>query len=523
MNLNRTKPELDREARNNENENWERIENQNINLQKQIDTLVLESGDSSPEVAQARIDSNGNVYNTLKERLDTEQERVYQKIENNHREVTTHLSEIAQRTTHFTGIKKIKNIIPVGSEGEWDERIREVGNVIYDPDDVDKPYKLVYSGHKLPYVTYDVYVGYAHSKDGKTWVKGGKLLERASEDPYLVKHNGIYYLFVEDKEVVPFRNIRLYTSTDFVDWIDQGVVLDIDFGWESQDVSSPVVWIENNTWYMLYEGRASGQGGAIGLATSEDGLSWTKHSQNPIVSPNNPVYFSDYDIVWAESIVPDDIKKMDDFYLLTFHGSTKNVVGNQKWLPGMAISSNILDWKDLIGLPISVPDTDTSIDIMNIDSNSLYYCDETGINLAIPTTNKNFCQVQYTGSILPVTASKWTKIDYMDTIVMDSRGEFNLANATFKSKYSGVYSFRARINFEGAVDDGSRMGLRVVVNGVEAEVLTNVTAGKSSEPHSVSGEAKLFIFPGDEVEFHYYTNSETASTRTTKIMISQIG
>jgi hypothetical protein len=40
-------------------------------LQEQLDTLVLE-GDSSPEAAQARIDSEGNTYATLKQRLDNE-------------------------------------------------------------------------------------------------------------------------------------------------------------------------------------------------------------------------------------------------------------------------------------------------------------------------------------------------------------------------------------------------------------------------------------------------------------------
>lgn len=44
-------------------------------LQQQIDQMVIE-GDSSVEAAQARVDANGNVYTTLKERLDTQDTKV---------------------------------------------------------------------------------------------------------------------------------------------------------------------------------------------------------------------------------------------------------------------------------------------------------------------------------------------------------------------------------------------------------------------------------------------------------------
>jgi glycerate-2-kinase len=41
-------------------------------IQSQVNQLVVE-GDSSVETAQARVDSKGISYNTLKDRLDTEQ------------------------------------------------------------------------------------------------------------------------------------------------------------------------------------------------------------------------------------------------------------------------------------------------------------------------------------------------------------------------------------------------------------------------------------------------------------------
>src|SRR5690625_7062075 len=67
MKLNRTANEIDREARNNENENWNRLEK----LSKEVDDLVLESGgDSNLEVVQAR--GGEPVLNDRLNKLDAE-------------------------------------------------------------------------------------------------------------------------------------------------------------------------------------------------------------------------------------------------------------------------------------------------------------------------------------------------------------------------------------------------------------------------------------------------------------------
>src|SRR5699024_1467009 len=48
----------------------ERVLRQNADVQNQIDNLILESGTSDAEVVQARLAGNGDVFTTLKERLD---------------------------------------------------------------------------------------------------------------------------------------------------------------------------------------------------------------------------------------------------------------------------------------------------------------------------------------------------------------------------------------------------------------------------------------------------------------------
>lgn len=231
-------------------------------------------------------------------------------------------------------------IVPEGTGGDWDLFIREIGNVIDEGTPGAQRYKLTYTGHND--ASYDntttTHIGWAYSSDGSSWTKGGELITaRSLEDPWLIKVGGTYYLYVEDKADTPFRNIRCYTSTDFSTWNDEGDILDIGTAgsWEDQDVSSPVVWREGSSWKMLYEGRKSGgQQGAVGLATSSDGLAWTK-------DPSNPV-FEGGDFSWNTAVVPDDIMVADDgTYVLLYHG----LVGSF-FRSAVAHSADLYSWTD---------------------------------------------------------------------------------------------------------------------------------------------------------------------------------
>jgi len=270
-------------------------------------------------------------------------------------------------------------IIPVGGPGEWDAAMREIGNVLLDLAETDpaKRYKAFYSGYVPPYRENQVYVGYAYSSDGLNWTKCGKIVERALEDPYVVRDGEVYYLFAEDKEDVPFRNIRRYHSTDCIDWIDDGDVFDVQPGgyppgWESGDVSSPVVWIENGLWYLLYEGRGRKNLGMIGLANSPDGLNWTRVSSSPVFA-------------WGEgsawdnkAVVPDDIVKINDRYYMSYHGY--GPLG--RWDSGIASSTDLLEWTRGAHNPISVADTVMMLSAG--DSITCFAADSLGINHYVP-------------------------------------------------------------------------------------------------------------------------------------------
>src|SRR5699024_3931999 len=50
--------------------NAQNIDQSNVDVQKQLDQIIVESGTSDAEVVQARLAGNGDVFTTLKERLD---------------------------------------------------------------------------------------------------------------------------------------------------------------------------------------------------------------------------------------------------------------------------------------------------------------------------------------------------------------------------------------------------------------------------------------------------------------------
>ncbi|MGI8905392.1 MAG: hypothetical protein ACR2IE_02750 [Candidatus Sumerlaeaceae bacterium] len=59
--------------------------------------------------------------------------------------------------------------------------------------------------------------------------------------------------------------------------------------WDDFSIGSPCVLRTGNAWQMYYEGRSLDEDGyrsAFGMASSDDAVSWKKHSQNPLLQPD---------------------------------------------------------------------------------------------------------------------------------------------------------------------------------------------------------------------------------------------
>lgn len=173
---------------------------------------------------------------------------------------------------------------PVLSHGnDWDFLSVSPGAVIKD----DGIYKMYYSGWSDEYSNW--HIGLATSSDGINWIKfpapvlnGSYGWEYQIIPSSIVKYNNTYFLYYTGRNY-PNYSIGVATSIDGINWTKYSgnPVLTTDSPWELTGVMDGSVIIENGVLKMVY-GNSGSDG--FGLATSTDGFNWTKSSNNPFVT-----------------------------------------------------------------------------------------------------------------------------------------------------------------------------------------------------------------------------------------------
>jgi predicted GH43/DUF377 family glycosyl hydrolase len=92
--------------------------------------------------------------------------------------------------------------------------------------------------------------------------------------------------------------IGMATSVDGITWVrsPSNPILVHTVSWEGNGVYFPSVIYENNTFKMVYMNRSAN---AFGMATSSDGINWTKDSNNPFFTEDNTANgWADEDIAY---------------------------------------------------------------------------------------------------------------------------------------------------------------------------------------------------------------------------------
>lgn len=186
--------------------------------------------------------------------------------------------------------KYSSNPILSPTANSWDEERVWQPSVIYDGAEY-KMYYSAYNGSRFQ-------IGLAHSADGINWQKDTNnpvvtrlnVDNKDSHDPNVIYDGSSYYMWYVSSDNAGSSNFaiqRAYSSNG-INWINDPIlpVMKFTTGWGSvQGVSSPSV-LKIGTEYKMWFSSPDNGPWSTGLSNSSNGITWTSHSQNPVITPS---------------------------------------------------------------------------------------------------------------------------------------------------------------------------------------------------------------------------------------------
>ncbi len=132
----------------------------------------------------------------------------------------------------------------------------------------------------------------ARSADGVVWRKQpgpvlspgprGSFDERGVADPYVIRAAGGLYLFYLGVDRARRQRLGLARSNDGVTWqkLRSNPLLELGEpgSFDEIGLGEPAVWSSGGSYWMLYTGRDRGERRRMGLAKSPDGIHWQRGS-----------------------------------------------------------------------------------------------------------------------------------------------------------------------------------------------------------------------------------------------------
>ena len=212
-------------------------------------------------------------------------------------------------------------------------------------------------------------LGLAFSEDGIAWT-------RYKENPIWKLNNWDHFL--RDVRVYQFggeelwlyysdgdRHIDLAYSTDGIHWenSEHNPILGISQDWEYYVMQESVVKIDEK-WYMWYSTYDGKKPRVTGIATSKDGINWTKYEGNPVLPLGKPGEWDDY------SAFQPYVFYQDGYFHMLYTGSSKeNVTG---YRCGYAISEDGIQWVKSPDNPIFIPGPEGDWDAGKASTHVIY-------------------------------------------------------------------------------------------------------------------------------------------------------
>lgn len=256
---------------------------------------------------------------------------------------------------------------------DWDNPYTDPGAVIYH----DGLFHMFRNGFRA--WPAEVQIGYLTSEDGLEWTEVSELpVYTHDEVPFdataalassaLVEDDGTWVLYVY---IWPRLNgpvsgsvARMTADDPAGPWtMDEQLSLTVGSvgEWDAGTITVPSV-VKTDTGYNMYYSANGGSGWLIGLATSEDGISWTKYDDPETTeapfAESDPVFtVADDESAWdGQNVHQPRVRLTEDGFVMLY----RSFVGGQRDRSfGLSISDDGVAWERLFTDPI-IADNDVS-------------------------------------------------------------------------------------------------------------------------------------------------------------------
>lgn len=204
-------------------------------------------------------------------------------------------------------------------------------------------------------------VGLAISNDGVNWTDKGCVLQPDQDydcnGAYFagvwLDDDGTFYLTYEckggeDTEYGTLENVALATSDDGINWTKEGVILykNKNWDWQIANVGTPDLYKEGDTWYLFFHG--------FDYVDCQVGVAYGTDLHNLTVLPE-PIIATEDDTPYSGTVGRRDVIYVDGYYYMVYEVSTDQAetggYNNAYWTHMFARSKDLINW-ETIGEPI---------------------------------------------------------------------------------------------------------------------------------------------------------------------------
>jgi hypothetical protein len=253
---------------------------------------------------------------------------------------------------------------------DWDRMIRERGWILIE----DGIFHLWYTGYNNDRSSTKL-LGHATSNDGIHWRRDARnplLPDDWVEDMCVIHHNGEYSMFAEGRNDV----MHLLISRDGIHWTEHGP---LDIRQTNGEpirpgpYGTPAVWVEGDTWFLLYERGDEG----IWLAKTKRRLLWQNVQDEPVLKRGPEPYD-------REAVAVNQVIKRGDYYYAFYHAAATRPW--KDWTTNVARSKDLVHWEKYPGNPIIQNNCSSAILVSTPRGDRLYTM-HPSVRVFVPESN----------------------------------------------------------------------------------------------------------------------------------------